>query len=107
MTEENLMKDVVLSPELVEEKLIDQRIYQITMTGGGKFRTYYEQHCSTCASMHRTSTGVYDTLEEAQHHSATQMNLQSALVLKPSTVLAFIFEQITGKKPPKMDDDDA
>jgi len=107
MPEENLIKDEILSPEGVEEKLIEERAYQITLTGGGKFRTYCLQKCKKCNEEHRIPTGVHDTLKEAQHHSAEQMNFHSALVLKPSSVIGFLFEQITGKKPPKMDDDDA
>lgn len=104
---EDLLQDEILSPEGVEEKLLEERVYQITLTGGGKYRTYYAQKCGSCNDLHRTSTGVHDTLEKAQHHSAVQMNVQSALVLKPEKVFGFLFEQITGKKPPKMDDDDA
>ena len=105
MPEENLIKDEVLSPEGVEEKLLEFQLYQVTLTGGGKFRTYYEHRCNKCEEVHRTSTGVHDTLEEAKKHVATQMNMQSAMVLNPLKVFGFLFEQITGRKPPKLDDD--
>jgi hypothetical protein len=91
---DDVLKDEILSPEGVEEKLLFEQTYQITLTGGGKYRVYYFDK----RMGDRVPTGCYDTLPEAREATGTHMNMQSCLILDPKKVINFLFEQIAGRR---------
>jgi hypothetical protein len=93
---DDVLKDEIVSPEGVEEKLLFLQTYSITLTGGGKYRVYFEDK----RMGGRVSVGVYDTLPLAREAAGVQMNMQSCLILDPKKVINFLFEQITGNKRP-------
>jgi hypothetical protein len=88
MSEPNLMKDVVLSPEGVEEKVVEVRTYQICLTGGGKFRVYYgEKDC-------RHTVGIFDDINGARKRLGFIMNMNGAMIVRPDETIQMILKNL-------------
>lgn len=75
----------VVSPEGVEERLVEETTFRITLTGGGKYRCYHGSDSKL------TSVGVHDTIEEAQKSCASGMIMVGGLTLHPEKVIDAIF----------------
>jgi hypothetical protein len=92
----DVLKDEYLSPEGVEERIVDQRTYTITLTGGGKFRLYFEEK-----GERRHSVNVFETIEEARERLGYLMNMQGAMIIKPQMVISTILRDFFsgGEKP--------
>lgn len=86
MTEE--CKEVI-SPEGVEERLLEEIKFELTMTQGGKFRFYY----STKGV--RQPGGVFDTKEEAQQRFYESIMVMGAFFLNPKETI----RRIRAEKP--------
>jgi len=96
MSEPDLMKDVILSPEGVEEKVIEQRSFEICLTGGGKFRVYYNEKGVT----KRQTVGIFDEISKARERLGYIMNMQGAMIVRPDETIKMILKSVLGDDTP-------
>lgn len=83
------MQREIISPEGVEERVISEDIYRITMTGGGKYRIYH----SSGGKLH--SIGVLDTREEAEKKLGTGMLMHGGLLVAPKKTMELLLSSMT------------
>jgi hypothetical protein len=93
MPEEDLMKGVLLSPEGVEERLVEQRKYQICLTQGGKFRVYYGERRDDGKECRHT-VGIFDDIKEARKRLGFIMNMNGAMIVRPDETIQMILKNL-------------
>lgn len=77
----------VISPEGVEERLIEEFVFRITLTGGGKYRVYGPGGKET------RTMGVYDTLAEAKKDAGYGMLILGGLIRDPEKTLDILLKK--------------
>jgi hypothetical protein len=84
----------IISPEGVEERLVEEWLFRITLTGGGKYRVYSG---STAKPL---PMDVHETLKLAREDLARGMALHGALVLHPEKILDILLKSSGPDKAP-------
>lgn len=92
MNDTKLRDDEILSPEGVEEKLIERWTFEITLTGGGKYRLY---ECKDGKDRH--SGHIVGTLKEARKSQARTMIMLGMLVDDPKATIDMLFKSLENK----------
>lgn len=85
----------IMSPEGVEEKLIEATCFFMTLTQGGKYRVYAAIVCPCNNPNHsheaRPVGRVHNTKDEATKAAGTHMALMGSAMLDPRALLGAIF----------------
>jgi hypothetical protein len=82
---DKLREKEILSPEGVEELIVYEYRFLITLTGGGKYRTYGVNNGKV------TPHGVHETLEAAKREVARAQVFVGALELDPKRAIDMMF----------------
>lgn len=69
----------LMSPEGIEETIIAASTVLVTLTQGGKYRTYLLGRCD-----HVHSTGVYADEKQALEQMGMLCSIEGAMILEPS-----------------------
>ena len=84
----------ILSPEGVEERIVSERVYQITLTQGAKYRVYFIND-----GERNPVARIFETKEEAEKDLAKSMLLMASLEIDPQRTIEVILKDL--KKQPK------
>lgn len=85
----------IVSPEGVEERVIEEFVFRITMTGGGKFRLYLP-----VGDGRIDATQIYDDEEKAKKEIGGAMMMFGGLLHSPKEVTGMLIKSLkrqTGK----------
>ena len=85
--------DEIMSPEGVEESMVEGSMFFMTMTQGGKYRLYCAIVCPCGRPEHAhkvKSLGVFDSKEQATKMAGTHMMLMGSCMLDPKGTVAFL-----------------
>lgn len=77
----------VISPEGVEERLVEEFVFRITLTGGGKYRVY-----GPGGKADRTM-GIYGTLDEAKKDAGYGMPIFGGLIRDPEKTIDILLKK--------------
>ena len=86
----------VLSPEGVEERVVFEEGFRITLTGGGKHRVYHLQRGKEPEAM-----TICDTLEEAKKHLAKMFAIKGMLTIDPKRTIDALFSGMRDEDQPE------
>lgn len=84
----------VISPEGVEERLVKEVSFTITLTGGGKYRTYQ------ATDGRRMSLSVQNTEAEAKDDIALAMGLMGMFLHDPKGAMQTIKDSLKKRETP-------
>lgn len=89
----NKPRKEIISPEGIEEQVVIEQTYRITLTQGGKYRTYLIMLGNIEESM-----GTDNTLEEARKHMAMGMTIYAGLILNPKLIIDTLLKELKEDK---------
>lgn len=84
----------VISPEGIEERVVHEEAYRITLTGGGKYRVYHQGGDGKWHSMRS-----HDSKDEAIKDMGTGMLITGGLHADPKKTLDLLLGSFEKGKP--------
>ena len=90
--EKNVIKDEILSPEGIEEKVEKEFRFLITLTGGGKYRTY------TSDGDEIKPIGIHDTMEDAKKDVGFGMVFTGGMLVDPKKTVEGMLDMLKKSK---------
>ena len=101
MTTEEIERTEIISPEGLDERVLEVHIGRITLTQGGKHRVYFEARGAGQEQRGPTINHVSDSLEAAQKQLAQIMLVRAGLTLDEKKTLDHVIDAIASTKRPK------
>lgn len=81
----------VISPEGVEERLVSEQVYQITLTGGGKYRVYNINNRGKQAVI-----GIAETMDKAEMLLSSFLVVFAMMKIDPDAMIDYLMKNFKG-----------